>query len=168
MDLSPLEAQSATSASQNLTYSLKCIAYKDAYVRMDANGLTSPEPEGAGTVNAQISAGPWEQFILMPQDNNTVGLLSAAWANCYIRIGTPQPGDIKPINCQYGCGSLERWYLRFVGPNHVAFECSSLLGYYLSLNTNGATTFNGSGVGVVQGVQSLNDNSTFELISHSS
>ncbi|MEK0162189.1 hypothetical protein VWX35_14285 [Phaeobacter sp. A36a-5a] len=166
MNLGLLEENTTASATQKLTYALKCAAYDDAYLRMDGSGVDAPAPEGAGTVNAQIGASSWEQFILTPQDDGTVGLLSAAWNNCYVRIGTPSPGEIKPINCQFGCGGLERWILRVVGANYFAFECSTFAGYYLSLNTEGATTFGSNGVGVAQGIQVLNDNATFELVSN--
>ncbi|KXF91833.1 fascin domain-containing protein [Phaeobacter inhibens] len=168
MNLGLLDENATGIAAQNLTYALRCVAYSDAYLRMDANGVNNPAPEGAGTVNAQIGAGPWEQFVLTPQDGGTVGLLSAEWHNCYLRIGTPSPQQIKPINCQFGCGALEKWVVRFVGPNRVAFECSTLQGYYLSLNTEGATEGNGNGVGVAQGIQELTENSTFELMSKTS
>ncbi|ATG34327.1 hypothetical protein PhaeoP23_00153 [Phaeobacter piscinae] len=167
MNLGILDENAAALATQNLTYALKCVAYDDAYLRMDANGVDKPAPEGAGTVNAQIGAGSWEQFILTPQDGGTVALLSAEWSNCYVRIGTPSPQQIKPINCQFSCGPLEKWLMRFVGPNRVAFECSTLSGYYLSLNTEGAKNGSGNGVGIAQGIQELNENATFELVSQS-
>ena len=44
------------------TYAFLSAAFPVVYLRLDGQGVTQPNPDGAGTVNAQYTAGPQEMF----------------------------------------------------------------------------------------------------------
>ncbi|MCW3783024.1 phosphatidylinositol-specific phospholipase C domain-containing protein [Defluviimonas salinarum] len=153
------ELLSATAA-----YAFQSAAFPAAYIRMDGQGVTAPVGAGAGTVNAQIDAGPWEEFHLVPQGDGTFAIQSAEWGNVSIRLDGSVAGDQKTVNCQFGVGPWEVFRLKPVGGEYFAIQSVAFPTLYLALDTEGATSPNGSGVGMVYGTTDLGPKSQFKLV----
>jgi len=49
--------------------------FPGVFLRLDGNGVIEPNPNGAGTVNCQFNAGPWEKFHLGMHLNQAIDKL---------------------------------------------------------------------------------------------
>jgi len=112
--------------NQDGTVNIESVAFPGVFLRMDGRGVTSWTWGGAGSVNCQFGAGPWETFLLKPLDQLSEGppalgffnIESVAFPNVYLRIdGIPgafnSPGT---VNCQFTPGAWEQLSLDLVDP----------------------------------------------------
>lgn len=98
------------------TISFGSTAFPNVFLRLDGAGLTQPSGEGGGTVNAQYTAGPYEKFVLVPNDDGTQSIASTVFPNVYLRLdgrGVTQPtgpgGGV--VNGQFGIGPWEKFQI---------------------------------------------------------
>jgi hypothetical protein len=121
---------------------------------MDGSGVTQPSGPGAGTINCQYGAGPWEQFDLLDAGGGAVGIRSRAFQNVFLRMdgrGVTQPtgpgGGI--VNCQYGMGPWEKFRIEQQPDGSVALASIQFPGVYLRTDGRGVTAPTGPGGGTV-------------------
>lgn len=128
---------------------------------MDAGAVTGPSPSGAGTVNCQFVANPfdpafpWEKFRLVSQADGTVAIWSVAFPKAFLRMdgsGVTQftaPGA-GTVNAQGYVGAWERFQLRPVGSDlRVNIESAAFPGVFLRMDGSGITKPSGPGGGKV-------------------
>lgn len=91
------------------------VAFPGVYLRMDGSGVTQPAGPGAGVVNCQYGAGPWECFNIVWQADCQAAIASVAFPGVYLRLdgsGVTEPtgpgGGV--VNCQYNAGPWELFY----------------------------------------------------------
>ncbi|MCR1771051.1 Non-hemolytic phospholipase C [Burkholderia glumae] len=100
----------------NGTVTIESMQFPGVFLRLDGNGVTQPAGSGAGIVNCQFGAGPWEQFYFHQQSDGTVTIESAAFPGVFLRLdgsGVTQPIDAGAgtVNCQFGAGPYEHYRL---------------------------------------------------------
>lgn len=88
----------------------------NVFLRLDGSNVRRPAGSGAGVVNCQFTAGPYEKFRLRPQPNGTVAIESAAFPGVFLRMdgsGITQPADSGAgvVNAQFGAGPYEQFVL---------------------------------------------------------
>jgi hypothetical protein len=133
--------------------------FQDVFVRMDGTGVTKFEPNGAGTVNCQYTAGPWETYALERNDDGTFSFRSLTFPNVFLRMDgngvvAPTPNGGGTVNCQYTAGPWEKFNIAIVETseahgNIVTIESNQFSGVYLRLDGTGVTAPNPSGAGTV-------------------
>ena len=99
---------------------------------MDGSGLTSQRQEGGGRVKVATFIREWEIFELVchPRQHNIVSFKSTCFNNVFLRADGKGvwPGHNSRdggglVNCQYGCGKLEKFRTVKVGEHgEVAIE----------------------------------------------
>lgn len=91
------------------------ILYPGIYLRLAGNGIRSFAGAGAGLLNCQFGADAWEHFKLHEQPDGSYTIESAAFPNVYLRMDGNNPSkktdNFGKVNCQYGAGSCEKFYL---------------------------------------------------------
>lgn len=72
---------------------IELAAFPGVFLRMDGSGVTHPIASGAGVVNAQFGAGPYEQFVLEDRRSTlstpAVRVTNNTEADVYFLEGTP-------------------------------------------------------------------------------
>lgn len=94
------------------TVSFQSMPFPNVFLRMDGRGVTQPRDNGSGIVNAQYTAGPYEKFILVTNDDGTSSLKASVFDNVFLRIdGSGVVSPVGPgagvVNCQFGAGPYE-------------------------------------------------------------
>ncbi|KAF8419105.1 hypothetical protein EV426DRAFT_296537 [Tirmania nivea] len=99
---------------------------------MNGSGIKSKLPHGGGHVKFQTFIGRWETFELVchPGELNIVSFKSTCFDNVFIRAdakglvrGHKSGHGGGLVNCQYGCGKLEKFKILKVGEHgEVAIE----------------------------------------------
>ena len=105
----PVEVTPSLAVEQTYIVVLKNYTWKNAFVRLDGNGVNQFMPFGGGVVNCQWSGIParsYESFILKQEQNGTYSFRSVAFPHCYIRMdgsGVTSHTDCGGgvVNCQY-------------------------------------------------------------------
>lgn len=125
------------------------------FLRMDGTGVTEPNPSGAGTVNCQVEAGPWEHFYLEPQEDGTYAIASIAFPGVYLRADGTGLSDTNPsggvVNCQFGVGPWEKFKInKGTGPfTGLTIESAHFANVFLKMNTNDCSVNSAPGCGTV-------------------
>lgn len=124
---------------------IKSISFRDRYVSMNGANIRSFMHGGGGHVKVQTFVAGWEIFELVAHsEQNVVSFKSTCFDNVYIRADvqglgrghTPGHGG-GLINCQYGCGNMEKFRLVCMGnQGEVAIEPADSPGRYLRLDGN--------------------------------
>ncbi len=104
---------------EDVGYSFESVNFAGVYLRMDGNGVTSPQGPGAGVVNCQYGVGPWEKFHIRSSVKGIYSVESVQFPGVFLRMdgnGVTQPtgpgGGI--VNCQYGAFPYEMFRLHFL------------------------------------------------------
>jgi len=95
------------------TVSFESYSFANVFLRMAGAGVTHPLGNGGGHINGQYSAGPYEKFTLVHNDDGTQSIASTVFSNVHLRIDgdgvtTPAPDGAGVANCQYGIGPYEK------------------------------------------------------------
>lgn len=97
------------------TFTIESVMFPGVYLRMDGNSIHSFVGNGAGTVNCQFGVGNWERFKLNSLNNGSFTIESVAFPNVVLRMDGNNPSgkekDFGKVNCQYGAGPYEKFYL---------------------------------------------------------
>ncbi len=127
----------------------------DLFLRMDGTGVTAPNPNGAGEVNCQVTAGPWEQFHLEPQDDGTYAIASVQFPGVYLRMDGTGLSEETPgegvVNCQFGVGPWEKFKIsKGKGPfTGLTIESAQFPNVYLKMDTTDCKVNSAPGCGKV-------------------
>jgi len=156
-------SNAVTAQLSGLTYAIESIQFSGVYLRMDGSGCTSMTGPGCGTVNAQYTQGPYEEFILHQNADGYWGIESKQFPNAYLRMDgsgcTASNGAGEgSVNAQYyasgsDTGGYEEYEIvQLSNPDGaVAFQSVSFPNCYVRLDGSGITSFNGNGEGTVNG-----------------
>jgi hypothetical protein len=130
------------------------VAFPGVYLRMDGSGVTQPTGPGAGIVNCQSFAGPWEKFTLETQADNTIAIASVQFPGVYLRMdgsGVTQPTGPGAgiVNCQSFVGPWEKFRIETQSDGTVAIASVQFPGVYLRMDGRGVTQPTGPGAGIV-------------------
>ncbi|KAF8419106.1 hypothetical protein EV426DRAFT_567771 [Tirmania nivea] len=135
-----------TVAPPPLCVAIKSVQFGGRYVSMNGSGIRSQVPGGGGHVKVQTFIGGWETFELVchPEERNIVSFKSTCFDNVFIRaeskgLGRGQtPGHGGGlVNCQYGCGKLEKFRILNVGEHgEVAIEPMEFPGRFFRVDGN--------------------------------
>ena len=134
---------------------IKSVLFKNRYVQMDGQGLKSFDKSGGGRVGVQTFIAGWETFELVRHpEENVVSFKAVCFDNLYIRADPDglQEGSSPGcgggiINCQYGCGTKEKFRLRRAGEQgELAIESVEFSGRYLRMDGNDLDGINLQGV----------------------
>ncbi|MEQ9278843.1 MAG: hypothetical protein RLN83_05055 [Balneola sp.] len=125
--------------SENAIHTIADYSNGDVYLRMDGDGVNSPNPSGGGTVNCQYTAGPFEKFKFIKNDDNTYSIESVEFPGVYLRIdGRELSEDNKVggiVNCQNGIGPWEKYKIK----NHLhgyAIESNQFENVFLRMDSD--------------------------------
>ena len=139
------KAQSLTCTTPTpVRVAIKSVDFASRYVQMNASGLRSHHPAGGGHVKVQTFIAGWETFELVRHPDNLVSFKAIWFDNIFLRAEakslnpgqTPDDGG-GVVNCQYGCGRLEKFRILKVGQHgEVAIEPAEFPGRYLRLDGN--------------------------------
>jgi len=128
---------------------------------MDGSGCTSMTGPGCGTVNAQYTQGPYEEFILHQNADGKTAIESNQFRNANLRmdgsgITAFNTNGEGIVNAQYyavgsDTGGFEEFQIvQLSNPaGAVAFQSTAFPGCYLRLDGSGITSFNANGEGTV-------------------
>lgn len=88
----------------------------NVFLRLDGSNVHGPSAPGAGVVNCQFTAGPYEKFWLRPQPGGTVAIELAAFPGVFLRMdgsGVTHPiaSGAGVVNAQFGAGPYEQFVL---------------------------------------------------------
>ncbi|MDM7976639.1 MULTISPECIES: hypothetical protein [Thalassospira] len=145
----------------NLSFpvSIGSITFPEVFVRMDGTGVTKFNGAGSGTVNCQYTAGPWELYNLIRNDDGTVSFQSFSFPNVFLRMdGTGvtkfNGAGAGTVNCQYTAGPWEKFNVTCAcdGPANSCqgtIESNAFPNVFLRTDGTGVTKFNGAGAGTV-------------------
>ena len=124
---------------------IKSAWFKNRYVQMNGEGFKSFDNSGGGRVKVQTFIAGWETFELVRHPEENVVSFKAVWFdNLYIRAdgGGLQEGSNPGwgggiINCQYGCGTKEKFRLRRAGDQgELAIESVESPGRYFRMDAD--------------------------------
>lgn len=98
------------------TVAIESVAFPGVYLRLDGSGVVVPSGSGGGTVNAQSTVGPWEEFWSRRQPSGNVAFESAAFPKVFLRldgtgVAAPTGSGGGVVNAQYGVGAWEEFRL---------------------------------------------------------
>lgn len=127
-------------------------AFPNVYLRLDGTGVTAPLPNGGGVVNAQYSAGAWEQFVLEVQEDGSAAIASVAFPGVYLRLdgnGVTTPNGGGVVNAQFGAGPWEKFTVQPQDDGTFGLVSNAFPNVYLRLDGTGVTGPTPSGGGVV-------------------
>lgn len=97
------------------TFTIESVKYPGIFLRMDGSNIRSFAGSGAGIVNCQFGAREWERFKLNRLNDGSYSIESVAFPNVVLRMDGNNPNkkeeDFGTVNCQYGAGSYEKFYL---------------------------------------------------------
>jgi phospholipase C len=93
-------------------------------------------------------------FRLEPQTDGTVAIASAAFSNVHLRLDgrgvtQPQGAGGGVVNCQFGVGPWEKFWLEPQTDGTVAIASAAFSNVHLRLDGRGVTQPQGAGGGVV-------------------
>lgn len=151
---------SAPSPPKPFKVVIKSVWFRDRYVCMNGGGVKSFRQGGGGHVRVQKFIGGWETFELVRHEEcNVVSFKSTCFDNVYLRAdvqgmvaGAFRPQGAGLVNCQYGCGNMERFRLVSVGnQGELAIEPADFPGRYFRVNGNWLDGMNMQGT--VQGFE---------------
>ncbi|MBS7422608.1 MULTISPECIES: Vps62-related protein [Pseudomonas syringae group] len=96
------------------TVSFASTVFSNVFLRLDGAGVTQPSGTGGGVANGQYTAGPYEKFQLVPNDDGSQSIASTAFPNVYLRLdgqGVVKPTDSGggTVNAAYGIGPWEKF-----------------------------------------------------------
>ncbi|MGG7517207.1 fascin domain-containing protein [Allorhizobium undicola] len=134
---------------------IQSAAFKNVFLRLEAQGASHPDGKGLGTVNCQFGAGPWEAFHIDAREDGSVTIRSNAFPDVYLRLdgkgvayGQDNGGGV--VNGQYKpAGSYEHFILRPQADGTVAFESRAFPGLYLRMDGRDVTKSTDGGSGHV-------------------
>jgi hypothetical protein len=142
------------------TVTVRSATFPNCYLRLDGHGVTSPTGPGAGKVNCQAGAGPYETLRLEKisgAGENVFAIASTAFPNVYLRMdasnvhGSSGSGA-GVVNCQFTHGPYESFHLEFQENGTIAIASVQFPGTYLRMDGTGVHSDpNGSGVVNCQG-----------------
>ncbi|KAG7294550.1 hypothetical protein NEMBOFW57_004625 [Staphylotrichum longicolle] len=124
------------------TVTIRSAHFPNCYLRLDGTAVTRGFDDGAGTVNIQGYAGPWETFrIEKPagEADDVVVIGSTAFPNVYLRVdastvhGFSDPGS-GGVNAQFGHGPYERFRFIPQSDGTTAIESVQWPGVYLRMD----------------------------------
>ena len=131
------------------------------FVRCEGVGVSKPLCDGGGLINCQYTADIYEKFYIYPPemppfltaDTNClrkVVIESAHWENVFIRLDGRETEGGWIVNCQFGVGPYEIFFLREEGETDVYSIISAAFPYCrIGVDGNGVKMFTGSGDGKV-------------------
>ncbi|HET7433682.1 MAG TPA: hypothetical protein VFN10_03100 [Thermoanaerobaculia bacterium] len=96
------------------TVAIESAAFPNVFLRMDGRDVVAHVDDGAGVVNCQASAGPYELFRIREEEDDVVTLESAEFPGVYLRLdgtGVTSKSDDGggTVNCQFEAGPWERF-----------------------------------------------------------
>jgi phospholipase C len=138
------------------TIRFRSAQFSNVYLRIDGTGVTHPVAPGAGVVNCQYGAGPWETHELVIHQDGTVSIASTAFPNVFLRLdGSGLTRPVAPgggvANCQYTAGPYEKFLMTPQPNGSAALASVAFPGVFLRLDGTGVTQPSGSGGGTVNG-----------------
>jgi Spherulation-specific family 4 len=136
------------------TFALGSVQFPNVCLRMDGRGVTSPNGSGAGTVNCQFGAGPWEEFRLELQPDASLNIASVQFPNVCLRmdgrgVTSPNGSGAGTVNCQFGAGPWEKFSLQVSPDDTLNIASVQFPNVCLRMDGRGVTSPNGSGAGTV-------------------
>lgn len=98
------------------TVTIGSTVFPNVFLRLDGHGVTHPTDAGAGLVNSQVMAGPYEKFHLVPQADGSTAIASTAFPNVFLRldghnINHPTDAGAGIVNAQFGAGPYEKFII---------------------------------------------------------
>ncbi|KAF8451588.1 hypothetical protein BDZ91DRAFT_686911 [Kalaharituber pfeilii] len=143
-ELREFKANSITRPMAPTLVALKSVAFRDRYVQMNGECVKSYVERGGGSVRVQTFVAGWETFQLERHPDGAVSFKSTCFLNVYMRAEARGlgPGQFwndggGVVNCQYGCGALEKFWIRGAGnQGEVAIEPVANPGRYIRLDGN--------------------------------
>jgi hypothetical protein len=128
--------------------------FNNVYLRLDGSAVTQFAAAGGGTVNSQFGSGSWERVRILAQADGTVAIRSAEFPNVYVRMDGRDATQFDSagrgvVNCQYGVGAWERFWLQNNSDGTVSFRSAQFADAYLRLDGSGVSQFNAAGGGKV-------------------
>ena len=136
----------------NVIKTLRSVHTPRIYVRCDGSGVDRPEPSGGGVVNCQYEPpGSLERFCIFPRTiapslatqetlHRTV-IESKNKENVFVRMDgkgmdAPQGSGGGVVNCQFGAGSLETYFIKEEDAGGV-YSIVSAANTHLRIRVNG-------------------------------
>lgn len=121
---------------------------------MDGSSVTSFNGAGAGIVNCQYGAGPYEKFVVRAYAGNQFAIESLQFPGVFLRmdggyVRSFNGGGSGKVNAQFTAGPYERFALRQMSDEKYSFESVQFPGVFLRMDGNSVTTPTGSGSGTV-------------------
>ncbi|KAF8466021.1 hypothetical protein BDZ91DRAFT_217867 [Kalaharituber pfeilii] len=143
-ELREFKANSITRPMTPTLVALKSVAFRDRYVQMNGECVKEFSEGGGGSVRVQTYVAGWETFQLERHPDGAVSFKSTCFPNVYLRAEAMilPPGQFWNhgggiINCQYGCGAWEKFWIRVVGnQGEVAIEPVAFPSRYFRLDGN--------------------------------
>jgi len=91
-------------------------AFPNTFLRLDGQGVTQYQPNGAGKVNAQFTAGAWERFNIVTNPDGTQSIGSQTFQNVFLRLDGRDVTQFMPngggvVNAQYTHSSWESFLI---------------------------------------------------------
>ncbi|MFI9596416.1 papain-like cysteine protease family protein [Nonomuraea sp. NPDC052265] len=134
---------------------IQSAAFPKVHLRVDGSTVTAFTDPGGGKVNGQY--GPpsaWESYRVHRQPDGSVALESVAFPKVYVRmdgsaVTAPTDPGSGTVNCQYGAGLYEKFYVRDQTDGSVALESATFPKVYLRMDGSAVTSNTGSGGGTV-------------------
>ncbi len=158
-------------------------SWRDAYMRLDGNGITQFMINGGGTVNCQFYDQPtiktrgvlsYEKYRAHTTDDGLVAFESVAFPKCYLRLDgrgvSAQNKAGKKANLQFYADpptSTDLWEVfraTVVANGEITIESAHFSGVYLRINGQGVTSFNTAGSGSVDCYWGVEDQTTLEAL----
>ncbi|WP_157084734.1 hypothetical protein [Sphingomonas pituitosa] len=133
---------------------IKSRRFPNVFLRLDGSGVNTTSPNGAGVVNGQYNAGPYEKFILSDNRDGTVSFESAQFKNVFLRmdgrgvVGFSGSGG-GVVNCQYTAMEYERFRLVLNADLSASIESVQFDKVFLRLDGSSVKAPTAPGGGVV-------------------
>lgn len=99
-------------------FNIGSTAFPSVFLRVDASAVHGYSDSGAGTVNCQYTAGPYEQYRLETQTDGSRAIASVQFPGTYLRMDGSKvpghgslPGGAGTVNAQGSVGPYERFLI---------------------------------------------------------
>ena len=133
---------------------IESVQFPGVFLRMDGGSVTSFNGAGAGTVNCQYGAGPYEMFVLRAYSGDQFSIESLQFPGAFLRM---DGGSVKratstgsgTVNAQFTAGPYERFAVRQVSGGQYSFESVQFPGVFMRMDGSSVTKPNGGGSGTV-------------------
>ena len=133
---------------------IRSAAFPGVFLRLDGRGITRASDQGAGIVNCQFGAGPYETFQRIDNPDGSVSFMSNEFPNVFLRLdgsAVTRQADKGSgvVNAQFTAGPYEKFRITTNADGTQSIQSATIPHAYLRLDGSNVNAPVAAGAGTV-------------------